>query len=72
MSTTHEVADPYLEERGGGLYVRGSRVPLESLVWPWRDGHSAEEIQDSYPTVAKIWNYPEQERTIHTIAGKQL
>jgi uncharacterized protein (DUF433 family) len=51
MSTTHEVADPYLEERGGVLYVRASRVPLESLVWPWRDGHSAEEIQESYPTL---------------------
>jgi uncharacterized protein (DUF433 family) len=51
MSTTDEVSAVYVEDRDGVLYVRGSRVPLESLVWPWRDGHSAEEIQDAFATL---------------------
>ncbi|HEX8034512.1 MAG TPA: DUF433 domain-containing protein [Ktedonobacterales bacterium] len=42
---------PYVEERSGVLYVRGSRVPLESLVWLWREGHDAEAIQDAYTTL---------------------
>lgn len=43
--------DPYVEAREGVRYVRGSRVPLESLVWLWRDGQSAEAIQEAYPTL---------------------
>ena len=31
---------PYIEERDRVLYVRGSRVPLGSLVWLWREGQS--------------------------------
>lgn len=42
---------PYVEERNGIPYVRGSRVPLESLVWLWRDGQSAEAVRDAYPTL---------------------
>lgn len=44
-------AASYVEEREGVLYVRDSRVPLESIVWPWREGHSAEEIQDAFATL---------------------
>lgn len=42
---------PYIEARSGVLYVRGSRVPLESLVWLWREGHDAEAIQEAYSTL---------------------
>ncbi|SRR5581483_12194266 len=45
------MSETYVEEKDGVLYVRGSRVPLESLVWPWRDGHSAEEIHEGYSTL---------------------
>ncbi len=45
------MSDTYVESRNGVLYVRGSRVPLESLVWPWPEGHSAEEIQEAYSTL---------------------
>jgi uncharacterized protein (DUF433 family) len=51
MNTTRAGDDTYVEERDGVLYVRGSRVPLESLIWPWRDGQSAEAIQEAYPTL---------------------
>ena len=43
--------DLYVEMREGVRYVRGSRVPLESLVWLWRDGQSAEAIREAYPTL---------------------
>ncbi len=52
MSTADEVGDVYVEDRDGVLYVRGSRVPLESLVWLWRDGQSAETMQEEYPTLS--------------------
>ena len=42
---------PYVESREGVRYVRGSRVSLESLVWLWRDGQSAESIREAYPTL---------------------
>lgn len=42
---------PYVELRAGMHYVRGSRVPLESLIWLWRDGQSAETIREAYPTL---------------------
>lgn len=44
--------DPYVELRDGVRYVRGSRVPLESLVWLWRDGQSAETIREAYPLLS--------------------
>ena len=46
-----ELTSPYIEDRNGILYVRGSRVPLESLAWLWREGHDAEAIQDAYSTL---------------------
>lgn len=41
----------YIERRDGMRYVRGSQAPLESLVWLWRDGASAETIHEAYPTL---------------------
>ena len=45
------MSDTYTEDREGVTYVRGSRVPLESLVWLWRAGQSAEEIREAYSTL---------------------
>ncbi len=41
----------YVETHDGAAYVWGTRVALESLIWLWRDGHSAEAIRDAYPTL---------------------
>lgn len=41
----------YVELRDGTPYVWRTRIPLESLVWLWRDGHSAEAIREAYPTL---------------------
>lgn len=43
--------ESYVELRENVRYVRGSRVPLESLIWLWRDGQSAEAIHEAYPTL---------------------
>ncbi len=42
---------PYVEERNGNYYVRGSRVSLKSIVADWNDGLSAEEIRNDFPTL---------------------
>jgi uncharacterized protein (DUF433 family) len=41
----------YVEERGGGLYLVGSRVSLDSIVWGWREGQSPETIQQNFPSL---------------------
>lgn len=46
-----EQEHPYVELRAGVRYLRGSRVPLESLIWLWRDGESAEAIREAYPAL---------------------
>jgi len=46
-----EQGHPYVEMRAGVRYLRGTRVPLESLIWLWRDGESAEAIREAYPTL---------------------
>lgn len=51
LSLMNNGDDPYVELREGVRYVRGSRAPLESLVWLWRDGQSAEAIHEAYPTL---------------------
>jgi uncharacterized protein (DUF433 family) len=38
----------YVEKRGGGYYVTGTRVSLDSIVYEFRDGASPESIRWSY------------------------
>jgi uncharacterized protein (DUF433 family) len=42
----------YVEKRNGGYYVIGSRVSLESVVYPFLDGASPETIVDEFPTLS--------------------
>lgn len=49
--TMNDEKQSYVELREKVLYVRRSRVPLESLVWLWREGQSAETIREAYPTL---------------------
>ena len=49
--------DPYVEMRNGGYYVRGHRVSLDSIVYNWREGQSAEEICDNFPTLKLVEVY---------------
>jgi uncharacterized protein (DUF433 family) len=38
--------------RNGGYYVAGKRISLDSVVYLYRDGASAEAIQDDFPTLS--------------------
>lgn len=48
---------PYIEERNGGYYIRGSRVSLDSIVYHWLEGQSAEQIRDEFPTLRLVQVY---------------
>jgi uncharacterized protein (DUF433 family) len=43
---------PLFQLETGGVRVRNSRVTLETIVHRMQMGHTAEEINDSFPTVA--------------------
>jgi uncharacterized protein (DUF433 family) len=45
------VGQGYVEAREGGRYVRGSRVSLDSIVYGFMDGQSAEAIAQAYPVL---------------------
>jgi uncharacterized protein (DUF433 family) len=45
------MAREYIEERGGGYYVAGTRVSLDSVVYAFRGGESPETIQQNFPSV---------------------
>src|SRR5215472_8999598 len=42
----------YIEERDAGLYVGGSRVSLDSIVYAFQQGSSPEEIQQGWPVLS--------------------
>ena len=42
---------PYIEERGGGLYVAGSRVSLDTVVIHFQEGSSPERIVQSFSSL---------------------
>jgi uncharacterized protein (DUF433 family) len=41
----------YVEHREGVYWVRGTRVSLDSIVYAFLDGHTAESIQQSFPVL---------------------
>jgi uncharacterized protein (DUF433 family) len=41
----------YVEQRDGGYYVTGSRVSLDSIVYAFLEGHTAESIAQAFPTL---------------------
>jgi uncharacterized protein (DUF433 family) len=42
------MTDPHIEERDGGLYLKGSRVSLESVVYAFKEGASPEVIRNEH------------------------
>jgi uncharacterized protein (DUF433 family) len=46
------VAADYIEEREANFFIRGSRVSLDSVVYGFLNGESAETIRDNYPTLS--------------------
>jgi len=41
----------YIEQRYGGLFVKGHRVSLDSIVVHHKDGASPQRIAESFPTL---------------------
>jgi len=44
-------ANDYIEQRDGGFYIKGTRVPLDSIVHEFRAGASPESIRQAFPTL---------------------
>ena len=42
----------YVEQRGAGYYVAGSRVSLDSIVYEFLKGESPEGIAQSFPSLS--------------------
>jgi hypothetical protein len=40
-----------VERRENGFYLVGSRVPVDRIVWDYRNGEDPETIQSHYPTL---------------------
>ena len=51
------MAREYVEERMGGLYLVGSRVSLDSIVYRFREGASAETIREDFPSLTLMQVY---------------
>ena len=45
------MARAYIERRDGGFYIRGTRVPLDSVVHEFCNGVSAESIRQAFPAL---------------------
>ena len=42
----------FIERRKEGFYLIGSRVPIDRVVWEYRNGEEPETIQAHYPTLS--------------------
>ena len=42
----------YIERRETGFYIVGSRVPIDRIVWEYRNGEDPETIRSHYPTLS--------------------
>ena len=47
----------FIEQRGGGYYLVGSRVALESVVYQFLQGESPEGIVQAYPSLSLLQVY---------------
>jgi uncharacterized protein (DUF433 family) len=45
------MANDYIDVRDGGFYIKGTRVPLDSIVYEFRNGASPESIRQAFPTL---------------------
>ena len=39
----------YIDLRDGGFYIKGTRMPLDSIVYEFRTGASPESIRQAFP-----------------------
>lgn len=48
---------PYVEQRDGGYWVSGTRVSLDSIVYAFMQGQTAESIAQSFPVLSLEQTY---------------
>jgi len=48
--------EQYVQEREGGYYVAGTRISLDSVVYPFQNGASPESIFRSFPPIGSLEN----------------
>ena len=46
------MACDYIERRETGFYIVGSSVPIDRIVWEYRNGEDPETIRSHYPTLS--------------------
>ncbi len=46
------MGNEYVEQRNGGYYILGTRVSLDSVVYAFLRGESAEGIAESFPALS--------------------
>jgi len=51
MGIEHAMSDAYIEQRDGVYIVSGSRVSLDSIVYAFLSGQSAEAIAQAFPVL---------------------
>jgi uncharacterized protein (DUF433 family) len=54
---TMQVADKYVVERDGNLYVGDTRVQVQGVIAQWQHGLSPEEVQRCFPHVPLVAVY---------------
>jgi uncharacterized protein (DUF433 family) len=47
-------SNEYVEVRNGGYYVAATRVGLDVIAYAFRNGRTAEEIFDTYPSIGSL------------------
>ena len=47
-------ANPYIETCNGGYYVTGTRIGLDTIVYAFRRGRTAEDIFEAYPSIGSL------------------
>lgn len=52
MGTGNAMNDAYIEQRDGAYVVGGTRVSLDSIVYAFLDGQSAEAIAQAFPVLS--------------------
>jgi uncharacterized protein (DUF433 family) len=46
----------YVEQRDGGYYITGTRISLDSVIYPFKNGASPESILRSFPQIGALEN----------------
>jgi len=46
--------EAYVEQRDGGYYIAGTRISLDSVIHPFKNGASPEGIMRSFPMIGSL------------------